>query len=181
MLNRPSKSSPMKSHPTLVSALAILWLLTFSSLAYAATVLPPFSQDFRGFDFESALLAAGAGLIGGAGRTLYSLATEKVIVGNLWREALKDAALALLGGVVIWGLVTMLANFFPQYITSGVRFLAIVLTGASRGKWANALGDFISAGLGALKTRVVAWASGQSAPSTESPPSAITPLQENPK
>lgn len=164
----------MKTHPKLVSFLGFLWLVTYTSLVYA---LPRFAQDFKGFDFESLLLAGGAGLIGGAGRTIYSLATERVLVGNLWREALKDAALALLGGMVAWALLTIAASFFPEYINSGVRMVVIVLVGASRGKWANALGDLISAFLGAVKVRMVSWVSGATTPA-DNPPSAISPLNE---
>ena len=172
----------MKSNPKLVSLLIGLWLVSFARLLHAAAgTLPPFSQDFRGFDFESLMLAAGAGLIGGAGRTIYSLATERVLVGNLWREALKDAALALIGGVVAWAVLTVAANFFPTHITSGVRMVGIVLAGASRGKWANVLGDTISGLLGGLKSRIAVWAGGgNTPPPVDPPPSAVTPL-ESPK
>lgn len=167
----------MKTHPKLVSFLTVLWLVTYTSLVYAAAELPSFAKDIHGFDFESLFLAAGAGLVGGAGRTIYSLATERVIVGNLWRETLKDAALALLGGIAIWVVVTVAASFFPEYINSGIRMLAIVVAGASRGKWALWLGGLIDVLLSAVKTRLVGWVSGNPQPPSDNAPSAVTPLE----
>lgn len=168
----------MKSHPRLVSALAFVWLGLYTRLICAAVVLSPFAQDVRGFDFESLIAAAGAGLLGGAGRTIYSLASEKIVVGSLWREGIKDAALALMGGVVAWAIVSYLANYWASVLTHEARMLVIVAAGASRGRWANIIGDFFSAGLGALKMRFVAFARGEAAPVSDAPPSVVSPLNE---
>lgn len=163
----------MKSNPKLVSALAFFWLVCYTRFVYAAIVLAPLSQDVKGFDFESMLTAMGAGLLGGAGRTIYSLASERIVVGSLWREGIKDATLALMGGAVAWFVVTYLSNFFPTILTREFRMLAIVAAGASRGKWADWVGGFVSDGLAALKSRIVGNIRGGDAP-----PSAITPLND---
>lgn len=168
----------MKTHPKLVSVLTLVWLIVFTKLVYAASGLPPFSQDFLGFDFESMLYAAGAGLLGGAGRTIYSLASEKVLVGSLWREGTKDAILSLLCGVVAWAIVTTAANFWPGLFTSWVRMLIIVWAGTLRGRLFNLLGDWISDGLSALKTRAINGVRGTPIPIPVDPqPSAVVPLE----
>lgn len=163
----------MKKHPQSVSLLVFLWLWSYTNLLYAVT-LGPFSEDVHGFDFESLAYAAAAGLLGGAGRTIYSLASDKVLVGSLWREGFKDGIIAILGGVVAFVIVTYLANFWPSIFTREGRMILIVLAGASRGKWANALGDLIGDALGNLRGRV---RGGPKDP----PASTSMPLEEAPK
>lgn len=163
----------MQKSPKSVSLLVLLWLWSFSKLLYAATVpLGPFSADVAGFDFESVMYAAGAGLLGGAGRTIYSLASDKVLVGSLWREGIKDGVIAIMGGIVAFVLVTYLANFWPTIFTREARMILIVCAGASRGRWANILGDFITDGLGNIRTRM------QGRQPRDPPPSAAMPLED---
>lgn len=164
----------MKKYPRSVSVLAFLWLWSYTNLLYATVALGPFSADVQGFDFESLLYAAAAGLLGGAGRTIYSLASDKVLVGSLWREGLKDGVIAILGGMVAFVLVTYLANYWPGVFTREARMIAIVLAGASRGKWANWLGDMVSDGLGNIRNKV------RGAPVADATSSSAVPL-ENPK
>lgn len=167
----------MKSNPKLVSALVLFWLYAYTRFVFAAELLAPFSQDVKGFDFESCTVAMGAGLLGGAGRTIYSLASERIVVGNLWREGAKDATLALMGGAVAWFIVTLLANYFPAIMTREARMLAIVAAGASRGRWADWLGGFISSGLNAARDRMAGTIRGNNPP--DATPSAVTPLNES--
>lgn len=161
----------MKKHPRSVSFLIFLWLLSYTKLLYATAALRPFSEDFQGFDFESLLYAAGTGLLGGAGRTIYSLARDQVLVGSLWREGTKDGIIAIFGGVVTFAIVTYLARFWPAVFTGDARMILVVLAGASRGKWANWIGDFITDGLARARGKVRG---------SDPPPSSAVPL-ENPK
>lgn len=167
----------MKSNPKLVSAMALLWLFAYTRFVFAADLLAPFSQDVKGFDFESCLVAMGAGLLGGAGRTIYSLASERIVVGSLWREGFKDATLALMGGCVMWGVTTYLAGPFPGFMTRELRMLLIVAAGASRGGWADWVGGFINSGLNAARDRMAGTIRGGNPP--DAVPSAVTPLNES--
>lgn len=163
-------------HQKLVSVLIVLWLVCYTRFVYAVVVLAPFTQDVRGFDFDSLLTAMGAGLLGGAGRTIYSLASERVLVGSIWREGIKDGILALMGGAVAWFAVTNLAAYFPTILTREFRMLAIVAAGASRGAWADWVGGFIGDGLSAFKARMVDNIRGRTP--GDAGPSAVSPLSD---
>lgn len=166
----------MRQQPKTVSALVLLWLWSYTTLLHAATgPLGPFSADVQGYDLESLLYAAAMGLLGGFGRTIFALASDKVLVGSLWREGAKDGIIAVFGGAVAFVLVTYLANFWPNIFTREARMILIVAAGASRGKWVNLVGDVISAGLANMRKRI-----GGEMP-RDPPPSAAVPLEEPPK
>lgn len=165
----------MKKHPKSVSFLVLLWLWSYAKLATAAA-LGPFSADVQGYDFESLLYAAATGLLGAAGRTIYALATDRVIVGSLGRQWFKDAIVASIGGMVAFAVVTYCAPFAPNVLTAEARMLVIVTVGASGGKWSNWLGDLVDAWVG----RLLAKAKGGGLPS-DPPASAAMPLEDTPK
>ena len=163
----------MKKHPKSVSFLILLWLWSYTKLVSAAA-LGPFSADVQGYDFESLLYAAATGLLGAAGRTIYALASDRVIVGSLWRQTLKDMVIASLGGMVAFGLVTFCARYAPGILTSEARMLIIVAVGASGGKWVNWTGDLVDAWVARWMTK----ARGGAPRAEPAPPSAIVPLED---
>ena len=163
----------MKKHPKSVSFLILLWLWSYTKLVSAAA-LGPFSEDVQGYDFESLLYAAATGLLGAAGRTIYALASDRVIVGSLWRQTLKDMVIASLGGMVAFGFVTFCAPFAPSILTREARMLIIVAVGASGGRWVNWTGDLVDAWVARWMTK----ARGGAAPVEPPPPSAIVPLED---
>ena len=160
----------MKKHPKSVSFLILLWLWSYTRLV-AASPLGPFSEDVQGYDFESLLYAAATGLLGAAGRTIYALASDRVIVGSLWRQVFKDMVVASLGGMAAFAIVTYLAPYAPGILTREARMLAIVAVGASGGKWANLLGEYIDA-------RVARFMSKARGNAEIAPSSAIVPLED---
>lgn len=133
----------------MINRLLAIWLSCFCALSYAATTT--FAQDVAAYDWPSLLLAGAAGLLGGAGRTLLTLVSEKQFVGNLRWVLAKDLVVALIGGgfaylcvqgyndaVVTWTMVQL-----PP-IGRGLRVLIIVLAGASRGRWLGVVDRFAS-------------------------------------
>lgn len=163
----------MKKHPKSVSFLILLWLWSYTKLVSAAA-LGPFSADVQDYDFESLLYAAATGLLGAAGRTIYALASDRVIVGSLWRQTLKDMVIASLGGMVAFALVTFCAPYAPSILTREARMLIIVGVGASGGRWVNWTGDLVDAWV----SRWMSKARGGAAPAEPSPPSAVVPLED---
>lgn len=163
----------MRTHPKSVSLLVLLWLWSYTKLLHAAA-LGPFSADVQGYDFESLLYAAGAAMLGAAGRTIYALASDKVLVGSLWRQSLKDAVIAMLGGMAAFAIVTYVANFYPTIFTREARMIIIVAVGASGGRWVNWVGEFVDAAV----ARATARAKGKALPPNDPPPSSAIPLEE---
>lgn len=124
----------------MINRLVGLWLMCFCMLSYAASTT--FAQDVAAYDWTSLLLAGAAGLLGGAGRTLLTLVSEKQFVGNLRWVLLKDLVVALIGGGFAylciqgyndWSSSLSIVSLPP--IGRGFRVLIIVLAGASRGRW----------------------------------------------
>lgn len=110
-------------------------------------------------------------------RTIYSLASEKNgIVLSLWREALKDAVIAMVGGIVVYMVVQWAATVWPSIFTSQARMLLITGAGYSRGRWSDTLGTLVSDGLGSIRNRIRGDTSAPVPPS-----SVIGPLEEPPK
>jgi hypothetical protein len=154
-----------------VNFLVFAWLVVYTKVMYAAQVaLPPFADDFYALDWESFAWAAVAGLLGGALRTVFSLASNKVVVGSLWRELIKDLVIAAVGGLVVYCVIQVVAPIWPTLFTSQVRMLAVTGAGFSRGWWATALESLVAAGLTNLQSRVRG---------AEVPPASVrAPLEE---
>lgn len=121
----------------------LLWLTAFCTLTYAQTTL---AQDLASYDWASLALAFAAGLVGGAGRTILTLASGYQLVGNIRLVLLKDMVVALIGGAFAFLCIQGYNSFvggwtdwtMPQ-ITRDFRVLIIVLAGASRGRWLGVL------------------------------------------
>jgi hypothetical protein len=123
-----------------INALVSLWLICYTGLAWAATSL---RADLKDLDYWSLLLAAAAGLVGGAGRTLISLMSESRPLFDIRYEVLKDIIVACIGGAVTYGVIQgynyvaalKLFGVMLPIIGGDLRIIIIVIAGASRGKW----------------------------------------------
>jgi hypothetical protein len=144
----------------LASRLVALWFLaSYAGLVYAAS----FAQDVRDFDYASLGLAAVAGLLGGAGRSLISLLSETRPVFSIWPEVLKDLIVALIGGGLVFLCIaayngtaangTFLGMTFPM-CASELRLLLILWAGASRGKWLGTLDEFAADAIANARQRL---------------------------
>ncbi len=146
-----------------------VWLLCFMTLAHAAS----FSADVYAFDWESLVLAAGAGLLGGAARTILTLASDKIVVVDALREFGKDALIALVGGGVAYLLIVAVTSKYPDLITREIRMLIITGFGFSRGRWTGWLDEATNEGLAKLRRRLTG-----DKPDEPLPPPAAAPIEE---
>lgn len=130
-----------------INILVTVWLACYTGLAWAATSL---RADLKDFDYWSLLLAAAAGLVGGAGRTLISLMSENRPLFDIRYEVLKDIIVACIGGAVAYGFIQGY-NYFGALqpfglklpvIGGDLRIIIIVVVGASRGKWMRTADQF---------------------------------------
>lgn len=123
----------MQSNNKLAQRLIPLWFLCYTGLTWAAT----FAQDVRAFDVESLVWAAAAGLMGGALRTILTLASDKREVYDILREARKDAVVSLIAGLgaylVVLGVNSMMTTYFDiTAVPRDLRILIIVGAGWAR-------------------------------------------------
>lgn len=156
-------------HQRLVNALALTWMICATRVAVAAS----YAADIKSYDYESLLWALAAALLGGAARTILTLASDKIVVLDLMREARKDAIVAMIGGGICYLIVQFGMTVMPQFINSEFRMLALLATGFSKGKWQIKLGTLVDDGFANLRNKV----RGEAGPPPEDhPASANMPL-----
>lgn len=159
----------------MLNRLLCLWLLCFSALSYAAGTT--FAEDVAAYDWISLLFAGAAGLLGGAGRTILTLVSDKQFVGNLRWVLLKDLVVALIGGGFAYLCIqgyndwasTLSIVSIPQ-IGRGFRVLIIVLAGASRGRWLGVVDRLTTDAIANARQKLRGGA-------PEDPPSITAPLE----
>lgn len=159
----------------LVRRLALAWLVCYSGLVWAA--VSPYYQDVMVYDYASLGFAAATSLVGAAARTILNLASDKVIVVNVWREASKDAVVALIGGAAVYVLLQGVAAFWPFLVAREMRLLLILSTGFGLGRWQALLFDLA----GDVVARLRAWLRGggmMPPPSSGGPSSVAAPLSD---
>ncbi|MDP9902603.1 hypothetical protein [Variovorax ginsengisoli] len=156
-----------------INGLLFAWLACYSALCWANNTL---AQDLIAYDWMSLAFAAAAGLLGGAARTIFTLVSERALVGNVRTLLLKDLVVALIGGAAMYLAIqgyNSWASAIP-YITlppiaRDLRVLLIVGAGFSRGRWFGVLdrlaSDAIANASGKLR--------GSAAP--DAPPSVAAP------
>lgn len=158
--------------PSIINNLIIVWLASYSALSYAAAT---FAQDVFGYDWASLLFAGLAGLLGGVGRTILGLLSDKQFVGSIWWVLARDLIVALMGGgfayLCVEGYNDMFASamHLPR-IDRGFRVLVIVVAGASGGRWLGTFDRFASDLIANARKRLRNGAE-------EPPPSIVAPLE----
>ena len=132
----------MNITPKLARRLAFGWVLCYSLLirAYAATP-PTLSEQLAVYDYGSVFWAAVFGLMGGIGRTILGLLSEKGVVLFLWRALVRDLVFAIIGGAFIYIVFLWLQVLAPSIFVNELRLIVIFVVGASRGKWYDAVAD----------------------------------------
>lgn len=153
-----------------------LWLACYSALCYANTTLV---QDVLAYDWMSLLFAAAAGLLGGAARTIFTLVSERALVGNVKTLLLKDLIVAIFGGAVAYiaiqgynsGASAITLVKLP-IIVQDLRILLILWAGFSRGRWFGVLDRFAADAIANASSRL----RGGAGP--DAPPSVAAPLGE---
>lgn len=152
-----------------------LWLACYSALCYANTTLV---QDVLAYDWMSLLFAAAAGLLGGAARTIFTLVSERALVGNVKTLLMKDLAVAIFGGAIMYiaiqgynsGAAAITLVKLPT-IVQDLRILLILWAGFSRGRWLGVLDRFAADAIANASSKLRGGA-------PDSPPSVAAPLGE---
>lgn len=156
-----------------VNVALFIWLACYSALCYANTT---FAQDILAYDWMSLLFAAAAGLLGGAARTIFTLVSERALVGNVKTLLLKDLVVAVFGGALMY-LAIQGYNSAAASITlvkmptvvQDLRVLLILWAGFSRGRWLGVLDRFAAAAIANASSKLRGGAGGDSPPSVAAP------------
>jgi hypothetical protein len=153
----------------------LIWLSLYTALCRAQT---SFAEDVAAYDFLSLLFAMAAGLLGGAARTILTLASEKQLVGNVKMVLLKDLVVALFGGGMAYLLIqgfnsvahSLTVVALPT-ITRDLRVLLVVGAGFSRGRWMGVVDKLATGAIVKAQKRLgiegTEFAASQAAPLTE--------------
>jgi hypothetical protein len=166
----------MKSSAMLGRRAALVWVACYSWLVHVhAAGLGPFRQEVYAYDYESLAWAAAFGLMGGVFRTILSLMSEKVILLSIWRTMSRDLVFALIGGAAVYVLVEWLATVMPGVFGKELRMLAILVAGASRGRWQDFLAGAATDYTAGLRARL---RTSPSVPSESPPPSVTAPFSD---
>jgi hypothetical protein len=160
----------MKSNAKIARRAAFVWLVCYSWLLHAqANGIIPLSKEAYTYDYESLAWAAVFGLMGGVFRTILSLLSERVILLHIWKEMARDLVFALIGGAAVYVLVQWLATLLPNVFGKELRMLAILIAGASRGRWQDFLAGVATDYSASLRARL------RSSAPTEAPSSVALP------
>lgn len=128
-----------------------VFVFTYPKFIQAAT----FAQDMRSYDYESILWAVMTGLLGGFARTLVSLATDKVLIKSVWREAGKDAIVSIIAGAAALIAIEALRAVYWTSLPGPLRFAIILFAGASRAAFFGILNNAVTRVLDAWITRLI--------------------------
>lgn len=122
-----------------------IWLCSYTAIVWATTTL---AQDLQTYDWASLVLAACAGLVGGAGRTLITQLTKTTFVGNTKVLLFKDLAVAFIAGSAVFLVLeayNTLADKLPLIrVDRGLRVFILAYAGYSRMAWLALLDSFAS-------------------------------------
>lgn len=142
--------------PQCVTVSSIWWCVTLQVMWPVAVQAESLAADIRSYDIESLMWAVVMALMGGALRTIFTLATDATVVLSFGREILKDAVVAMIAGVLAFIVLQAANSFTFASVPSEVRFAVIVFAGWSRLSffgWLNRLGTRASE---AVEDRMVA-------------------------
>jgi hypothetical protein len=126
-----------------VQMLLALWGLCFVHVVYAAT----FAMEIKGFDYQSLMWGALAGLLGGTLRTIFTLASENRVVYSVLKEARKDLVVSFIAGGVAYLILLAVSSKWPDLITREIRVLAIGAAGWTRVAFFNRLNQLVTSKL----------------------------------
>ncbi len=117
--------------PAQLNRLVAVWLACYATLSWAGTTL---AQDVRAYDWESLAWAGAAGLLGGVGRFILSLASDRDVVLRIppgwWRGVLASVLAGLAGYVVVQGGSAFVQTYLGmQGVPRDVRTMILVVAG----------------------------------------------------
>lgn len=154
-------------HKALVHCLLTLWFCCAYRLGLAATL----TQDVLSWDYTSLFIAVVGGLVGGALRIIYSLASDDRAVFSILKEARRDIVVSMLAGGFVYIVMIAVDSSHQGLITPEWRFAGILIAGWTRHAAFIKFGEYLNARIQAKTGRARA---GQDDP----PSSAALPLEK---
>lgn len=136
--------SLLNNRRLVLSILMHVWLGLFVYTYPRAVAAASFADDMRNFDYESIVWAMVTGLLGGFARTVVSLASDKMIVENIWREATKDAVVSIIAALAAYVSLEAVRAVYWPLLPSPARFAFILFAGASRVAFFGHINRFIT-------------------------------------
>lgn len=155
-------------NPRSLRLLAVLWMASCSAMVYAGALVPSLATELDAYDWPSVLFAGGFGVMGGIGATIVRLMSTKVFVLYPWRQLIRDLVVAMIGGAVIYMLFLWLQTVSPSIFNKELRMIAIIIAGASQGRWRDVVSRFAVDGVAAGFARVF-----PSTTRTDAPPTSV--------
>lgn len=152
-----------------IKYMLLAWLVGYTGLCYAAGTL---FDDMMAFDWRSVGAAAVAGMFGGLLKTILILSSKNVLVLDVLRQSWRDLLVAMVGGIIVYGLMLVAQMMGLYTVPSLARMLILVGVGFTRGKWQN----FVESIGFAAKKRALAALGAE--PRKDPGPSALTPLED---
>lgn len=154
-----------------VSALVALWLVVAFTVQAAS-----FTDEVRGWDYESFMWGAVAGLVGGALRTIFTLASDTRPVFFVLLEARKDMVISLLAGAVAYLILIALSSKYPNLVTPEIRMLVIMGAGWARNGFFARVQQLLTSKLDDMNVKM-----RNGAPAADPVPSTKMPLDPKDK
>lgn len=151
--------------------LLLVWLCGYTGLCYAAGSL---FDEMIAFDWRSVGAAAAAGMFGGLLKTILLLSSKNVLVLDVLRQSWRDLLVAMVGGIIVYGLMTCAQMLGIYTVPSLARMMILVGVGFTRGKWQS----FVESVGFAAKKRALAVLGAE--PPKDTGPSALSPLEPRP-
>ena len=151
-----------------IKYLLLAWLVGYTGLCYAAGTL---FDEMVAFDWRSVGAAAASGMFGGLLKTILILSSKDVLVVDVLRQSWRDLLVAMVGGIIVYGLmiVSQAVGFYS--VPSLARMLILVGVGFTRGKWQS----FVESVGFAAKKKALHMLGAE--PRRDPGPSAFTPLE----
>lgn len=154
---------------TSIKYLLLAWLVGYTGLCYAASSL---FDEMVAFDWRSVGAAAAAGMFGGLLKTILLLSSKNVLVLDVLRQSWRDLLVAMVGGVIVYGIMIVAQMLGLYTVPSLARMLILVGVGFTRGKWQS----FVE-GVGyAAKKKALSMLGDDMR--TQPPPSSVMPLND---
>ena len=142
--------------PNLLNKLVAIWLTCYATLSWASTSL---SQDIRSYDYESFLWAGAAGLLGGVGRFILTMASTQRVVLRVPKESWQDAVTSIIAGwagyVVVQGASSLIVAYWSAAgVPRDARTLILVGAGWLGLRFFGKLDDLGTAAVQGLQKKV---------------------------
>ena len=154
---------------------AMVWVACYTWMFSTYAAMPTLSEEVLIYDYGSLMWAALFGFMGGVGGTIVTLMSDNTIVLNVWKQMLRDLIVSLIGGALIYVVFLWLQTISPDIFNKELRILAIVIAGASKGRWKDVVTGFVARGISNAATKIL----GAPPKAAETPPPSVaTPLSD---